>query len=246
MKVFLIFYSFLLSCFALAIVGGHPVASSDPSIKWTVSWSYKYQSYCSGVLIDPFFVLTAAHCVFGGKDEIGFGPIISKEKATFIAVERVYVHPGFQPDLMPNRYPQSPVNDLAILKLKHSAPVGFVPIALTPLNLYFETGETISLAGFGRTTIHDGPMGILHQVETLFDHYHLSSHEFIFGPTPGKSACGGDSGGPAFFHWEGKTYLMGITSRSGDQNQHSTCDGSGVYTDLRFYTDWIDSIVRRN
>ena len=58
--------------------------------------------------------------------------------------------------------------------------------------------------------------------------------ELEFGEKAYKSACMGDSGGPAFVRRNNKLVLVGVTSRGS-----SRCDSTGIYTDVRYFGDWI-------
>jgi len=58
--------------------------------------------------------------------------------------------------------------------------------------------------------------------------------EIEYGGHQGRSACMGDSGGPAFIKRNGKLILAGITARGS-----SECDEEGVETDVRYFHGWI-------
>ena len=78
-----------------------------------------------------------------------------------------------------------------------------------------------------------------------------SKSEFLLESAKGKSACHGDSGGPAYVKVEverdGKIVLedvlTGVTSRSvGDELD--LCNVSVAYTSIPFYASWIVSTAR--
>ena len=66
----------------------------------------------------------------------------------------------------------------------------------------------------------------------------LCSHSQYSGQ---KKLCFGDMGAPLICKGNGKTYQLGVTIRD-DQ-----CESSqpGLYSDLRRYTGWIDTVIRR-
>jgi len=108
-------------------------------------------------------------------------------------------------------------------------------------------GDALVLAGFGRTGFFESSRKIqLRAVETVFQQVFPASLEFTFGPTPGKSACRGDSGGPAYVFDElsQNLLLLGVTSRGKSGRVDSMdrpvgCVGEGFYTDVRQYHDWL-------
>ena len=46
----------------------------------------------------------------------------------------------------------------------------------------------------------------------------------ILDQEDGSGACHGDSGGPAFFEKDGKTYLLGVTNRSYPDGAPDDCN----------------------
>ena len=62
----------------------------------------------------------------------------------------------------------------------------------------------------------------------------------VFGPQV-RQLCIGDMGAPLICHNGGKTYQLGVTIRD---NQCQT-DMPALYSDLRRYTGWFDTIIQR-
>jgi hypothetical protein len=146
---------------------------------------------CTGTLIAPHVVATAAHCVAPPPEHVGFGldPIGSGWRAS-VASSRT--HPQYDPTSLDR--------DLAVVFLEEAAPVEPVPFT-DALGTWF-IGRDLLLVGFGSAIKRSG-MGRAGD---------LRERSFTVLPDS-ASSCFGDSGGPALF--EGT--LAGVLS-SGDSS----------------------------
>ena len=162
--------------------------------------------FCTGVLVTPTVVATAAHCINPTPpDQVYFGNKLSSKKGTFIAVSDTKIHPDFDEDTL--------VNDIAVIGLASRAPVAPVPV----LNKKFDAsyvGLAIRIVGFGAPSSGQETSLRKRTGDTTISSF--GDDEFRLLPKPSQT-CNGDSGGPAFAMIDGKEAVVGLAS-SGDSN----------------------------
>ena len=225
------------------IVGGTKVTTTDPIIKSTVALVMPdgFQ-FCTGSLIAPRVVVTASHCLADYTETklyVAFGPTAKPgyfATARLRTATRLVVNPNFDTAAMDADVATSPPNDVALVLLSADAPAGYAAVPMLGLTDTITAGETLTLAGFGLTSYLATSAGVLRKVDVKMTAVDTVAKEVEFGDTPGKSACMGDSGGPAFVKRAGKLKLLGVTSRGS-----SHCDSSGIYTDLRYFRSWLSA-----
>jgi len=170
---------------------------------------------CSGTLIAPDAVLSAAHCFVPARPGLQYEVFFddAAEAGTrSIGVLAVETHPGFDADTR--------ADDVAVLWLAHPV-TDRAPEALpAPSSPAPEIGLGVELVGFGTTTPGSVPDGIKRvgtgRVTTV------SAGTAWVDPDPSVS-CAGDSGGPLFTRGAPRT-LIGVAS-SGDPG----CRKNSVY-----------------
>ena len=186
---------------AKAIVNG----TLDPGDDNVVALLDHGSPFCSGTLVAPQVVVTAAHCVLGvqalGGVAAYFGANPDGQAGRTIAVVDGRAHPEATLDDLRGV-------DVAVLALAEPAPFAPKPMNDTPFDQGF-TDRGLRLVGFGTDDPHGGGMGPKRQTITRVMSF--TEADFDFGGT-GTSACFGDSGGPAFMTIEGGEVLVGVTS----------------------------------
>lgn len=205
--------------------------------------------FCSGTLITPEVVITAAHCLDdarGGKTFKTASPdtvaVYFGDGAAFDADPIVYpvsqtlIHPGYDRNAL--------VNDIALMRL--AIPNNDVtPVAHLPANLPIQVGETTNFAGFGYD--ENGDFGVKLQVDSVIEGLGCSVSGCYGGSDPATQfsysqpdygPCSGDSGGPAFVYRGGTPYVGGLTSY-GDAN----CTLYGVSTRVDAFDGFVGDFI---
>jgi secreted trypsin-like serine protease len=180
---------------ALAVVNGEP----DPSLaRHAVMVLDDHGHMCTGAVIAPKSILTAAHCVTDGTDWRIFWRS-PDDQPVFTKPYSVRVHPGY---VRNTHDTQSRSIDLAIVTLEEPLPAPFAPIGLSDVTAV-APGDSISVAGFGfseeknRKTLGTMRRADLSVIEPFG---HSSILVWLSDPSAnGAGGCQGDSGGPLLY-----------------------------------------------
>jgi secreted trypsin-like serine protease len=193
-------------------------------------------SLCTGTVIAPTKVLTAAHCV--DPAVVGTGMVFDVLTGTTINLSNnlgPVASTAFDPAWDPNNLTAG--HDVGMVTLQN-------PTTITPIPWNNGTyssalaASPVRIVGYGTNNHFGAGAGTKRTVTTtIADWDDLVLH---IG-TNSKSNCHGDSGGPAFQMINGVETVVGVTSYGTDLLSLYQCIGGGYDTRVDVYKSFISS-----
>jgi secreted trypsin-like serine protease len=194
----------------------------------SLSTSWGKSHLCTGVLIAPQMVLSAAHCTLHASDTFvvyGCNDIRSSH-CTRVQVKSIHNHPKYKMSYESG-------NDIAIFITEKPIDLSLIKFASKNYN----KNDKIKVVGFGRRNNKNG---------ILYQGYGVLKNEYRYELTAllkkGMDPNPGDSGGPALVMEDGEYKLLGILSRvklTRTKKKNYINSGVGIYTKVRAYQNWI-------
>lgn len=223
------------------IVGGEDASIAE--VPWQARLQVVGGEDCGGTIIDPEWVITAAHCFEGSPADAavlvwtGVTRRQQMTEANAIPAAEVILHPSWNS--------VTNANDLALIRLESPIAAG------TPIRLFGEKGPRKGtpaiISGWGATgsathkhrlqradvTVLAGPRQSCGNYGSLFDPTTMLCAGSIDGTV---DTCQGDSGGPLVTVIDERLELAGITSFGLECAERGY---PGVYTRVSTYVGWI-------
>jgi len=229
---------------AHAIVGGG-APSTDGVARSVVTIVGSRGNFCTGSLIAPKIVLTAAHCVQPGAEY----RIVdnSSGQPALQTVRSVAIHPGFKLEAM---LAHRATADVALLQLDAPAK-GKAAAVLGMPNIPIAVGGRFTIAGIGVTVRGDGKSGGTIRLAGLVATGKPGTLQIRLvdpvgqGTRDGLGACTGDSGAPVFEDKPDGPAIVGVVSWSTGPNGSAGCGGMTGVTPLTLYRDWLLQTARQ-
>lgn len=232
-----VFSSFLVAALLTPFLPSSAHASrngiEEPTNAFTVGITFKFgleEQLCSGVMLNPTLVVTAAHCVISPTGEVGTNYYFTVPGVALDAaidpriiqprVIKVFTDPAFSP------LDSNNLNDIAFLLLDKPLQSKIYLKFASKAELYALTeSSTVAGYGYGRVFETDQPYSIYPRKYELMwralDTSTIWSNTFAIS-SESASPCRGDSGGPIVATLpDGKELLIGVLS--GAQNVKGGC-----------------------
>jgi hypothetical protein len=187
-----------------AIVGGQAGGPLDDA---AVMVLHDRGGICTGIVVAPDVVLTAAHCLPGGaKFRVHYR---EQGEAVMLEPAAIVRHPQFRANAVQER---TRTIDLALLRLAQPLPARFGVAPLTTAGTG-GAGSGVTVAGFGLGREGDGTStGTWRSARLAVVEPYGPSRILLWARgSGGIGACGGDSGGPML---DGSQSVVAVTTWS--------------------------------
>jgi hypothetical protein len=259
-------------CYSPAIVNGVATTPSNPLNKHLVMVLSKFETssnqdseasstLCTGTLVGPNTILTAAHCF--PKNTVATQIVASINlfcssgfsKQLVYPANQIKIHPLFQHKDTPST--TSPDYDIAIVQFDGILPSHYEPLKLHKLDIRTEMQSPTSgliMTGYGRTNTSDDSLPELRFVNKGWDRLILERDStnlidrlnlISINQSDSRGGCSGDSGGPLLIADQGSYKVVGVASYIESAVESKLCEqGLIFYSYLPSYWDWISEQLK--
>lgn len=218
------------------------------------------QFECSGVVIGPHTILTAAHCVLDEDHRKTWGLEIVFD-VNGRQVRRPVVK-TVASALYEVREPSYGASDIGMAFFSGSLPQGYTPAKVITDISEIPNDRSVVLAGYGATELADDAQrplgksdgsGVLRMTlsSIINNQYSQTEMSIGLGEVLQRASCSGDSGGPVFIVREnGERVVVGVVSSdvthwSRKRKKIPTCAITSSITKVTSFTNWIPENMRK-
>ena len=184
---------------------------------------------CSGVLVHPEVVVTAAHCVVAGASKIHFGEHFDPE-AFGVETTDCFAHPDYLAS-------GSPSDDIGVCRLARPVPgLPRIPLLAGCADQALRAGTTTIVAGFGIPADGEAFGVKRYAITALADD--LRRDDTFHAGDASVDGCLGDSGGPAIVRVADGTWrVAGVLTSAPECG-----DGPGLYAAVHPRLAWLEEV----
>ncbi|KAF9953919.1 hypothetical protein BGZ72_005077 [Mortierella alpina] len=220
------------------IIGGEPVKAGE--LPFVVLFKFSRGGSCTGFLIGPNTVVTAAHCLDQSPHIRNALRSVEVAGMVFKIEETKHIqHPRYK----------SFANDIGLVFLPKKVPVPYPQVS----GDYPQPDSKITAAGFGSIDNNGTYPKDLYKVELIVDDKATcqanestfrSDTQFCTKDAP-QSVCHGDSGGPLFIGENEDIKVVGITSHGTNAGPCGVEGNHQYFTFVHPYKQWINEEISR-
>lgn len=241
----------LIPATTMAITNGRPARDRDGLRRQVVRIENSLGELCSGVLVAPDVVLTAAHCL-SLPARYHVVVLDNHFKPISIPIVAIESHRDFVPSQQPHRQTGT---DLALVRLQNAVPADMHPAPISA-SAVPQPGTALYPAGYGSTSYNNTKSARILRIATLTvlaanqppNNVTLAADPSFRGRSPGAGACRGVSGGPVFMATDEGYIVGGIitwSSRAEFARDSSPCGGVTALTPIAPHSGWITRAIGR-